>query len=302
MKTNSCIVCGDSKPVNETIAINSQLYCTGCFESTFTSENMLENKTIEVQRDPTVCSFCKKDFDTVELNKISQYPICPDCEVDVKNKTFPLWVKGFFAAVLVLVIFSFFWNWKYFTAYNSVNEAGKLYGEGDFASAAKEMTKARDIVPEVQDLTILISYYNGIALLQESKYTEALKEFAVCKEYLPENYDIDFLIVSSKIGLAFDNKDYEAFLDLSKERLELYPDIADYRASVASAYACIYAEKGDDDAKAGAFEYLDKAKAVDSISDDAKQYYKAIEYRIYSRNIITREEFQKQFPNGWTKS
>lgn len=302
MKKTDCSLCNGSIPVNDSIKVDNTTHCSSCFDATFTEENMLQNKVVTKEHDPTVCSFCQKDFDTTELEKISQYPICTDCIKDVKNKTFPLWVKGFFAAVLLLVAFSFFWNWKYYTAYKNIQTANELFQTGNFKEAGKEMAQASAIVPEVQDLEILSSYYNGIALLNEDKNVLAIKEFNKCKDALPPDYDVDYLLLQARIGVAFDSKDYEGFLANTKELMKKDSTSVYSCAAMASAYACIYVDKADEEAKKKAYDYLQRAKNIDSVSVEAKGYYSAIEYRIDSRKIIKREEFDKQFPNGWVKS
>lgn len=71
--------------MNETIKIDGQIYCHDCIESQHPEKDELKNKLIEKQFDPTICSFCNKDFLDLELNKIGSYPICKDCEFIVKK-------------------------------------------------------------------------------------------------------------------------------------------------------------------------------------------------------------------------
>jgi hypothetical protein len=68
---------------------------------------------------------------------------------------------------------------------------------------------------------------------------------------------------------------------------------------VASAYACLYADKGADSLKTNALDYLAQAAAIDSTSAEAKEYRNRIEHRLATRQIIERETFIKQYPNGW---
>lgn len=302
MRKIDCDICDKKNiPLNETLKIDNKVYCTDCLESNFPNQDDLKNKDVVREFDPTVCSSCGKDFGNFELKKISIYPICDDCEIELKNKTFPLWVKAFFVGILIIVIGSFAWNWKYYQAYNYIQESNAFFDRGDFEKGADLMKKASENVPEVEDLRTIYQYFHGIELLYKDKGTEALAEFNLCKDKLPEDYNINSLIIQAKIGDSFDKKDYEGFLEATKEYLALDSTYAAAYASVASAYACIYADQGQEDAKNNTFLYLNKAKAIDDSTAEMNEYYNMIEYRIYSKKIIRREEFVKQFPNGWSK-
>ncbi len=303
MKIVACSHC-DKKtvPLNDTIKISGKVYCNDCLQSEFPDEEALKGHIVEREFDPTVCASCSKDFDNIELKKVSSYPICNECEQDIKNKTFPMWVKAFFIGILVIVVSAFSWNWKYYQAYNNIKQSNEFAQKGDYAHAADLMGSASEKVPEVEDIRTMASYYKGIKLLSEDKSQEAMTEFNNCKDKLPPDFNVQSLIVQARIGIGFDNKDYEEFLAASKENLALDTTLAVSWTSVASAYACIYVDKGDNEAKKQAEIYLEKAKAIDSTSQAMKEYYNMVDFRIQTRQIIKREEFISKYPNGWTKN
>lgn len=303
MKTLDCNICNNKNiPMNDTIKIDGIVHCNNCFEAHFPDQNNLEGKFVEREMDPTICSSCHKDFDNIELKKMSSFPICDECEVNIKNRTFPTWVKGFFVCILIIVLGSFFWNFKYFQAYLDIKKSNNFFEKEDYSNARILMSNASERLPEVEDLKTIASYYHGIELLSKDSSSEALMEFDKCKDKLPLDFNLHTLIVQARIGSSFDNKDYNAFLDATKENLELDTTLAISQASVASAYSCIYADNGNDTAKQNAFLYLKKAKAIDDTSQAMQEYYNMVEYRIETRKIIRREDFIKQFPNGWTKN
>lgn len=302
MRKIDCNIC-DKKEIslNETIKIDGKVYCSSCFGTSFPDQKELEKKQVEKEIDPTICSSCSKDFGEIELNKISTYPICTECEKTIKNRTFPFWVKGFFIAILIIVVASFIWNWKYYSAYSDIKKSNTYFQRGDYSNATSLMRLASQKVPEVEDIKTISIYFNGIDLLSKDKSSEALEEFEKCKEKNPTDHNINSLIIQAKMGATFDNKDYIGFLEAAKENLALDTTLAISFASVASAYACIYADKGEVEDKQNAIKYLDTAKKIDSTSQKMKSYYNMIDYRIFSQKIIKREEFIKQFPNGWSK-
>jgi hypothetical protein len=91
--------------------LNLTAYFSGEGELPETNENSMpaqEAKTPEEIANPdAVCAFCKTDYGT-PLNKLSVYPICDNCSIDLKKKIFPQWVKLFFGGVILLVVFSIF--------------------------------------------------------------------------------------------------------------------------------------------------------------------------------------------------
>jgi hypothetical protein len=289
-------------PTNESIKVNQKVYCLKCFESEFPEKHHLEGKNVENQFDPTICSFCSKDNQHTEFNTISNYPICMECEIDVKNRAFPTWVKAFLTLLGFIIIFSFFWNWKFYSAYKDIEASNNYAGNGDYAKASSLMKSVCETVPEVEDVKFLHAYYNGIDLLSKDKSSEALQEFYRCKGKFPEDYKVDALFIQAKIGDSFDRKKYGEFLIASKENLAIDSTLSSSWQSIASAYACLYAENGQDSSKLLANKCLIKSKLIDSISKDSKEYCNMIEYRIDSRKIIRREDFLKKFPNGWTKN
>ena len=302
MRKTDCNIC-DKKAIslNDTIKIDGKVYCDVCFETHFANQQSLEDKLVEKEADPTICSSCGKDFGETELNKISTYPICSDCEIAIKNKTFPTWVKGFFIGILVIVVGSFIWNWKFYMAYQNLQKSFETFQKGDYKQAGLLVRSASEVVPEAEDLKTLVSYFQGIDLLTNDKSTQALIELEKCKDKMPADYNIPYLILQARSGSAFDHKEYDGFLEASKEILALDSASATTLGSVASAYACLYADKGNEEDKQSSLNYLRQAQQIDSVSPEMKTYYNMIVYRLYTRKVIKREEFERQFPNGWTK-
>jgi hypothetical protein len=302
LKHITCNKCNNhTTPLNEAIKVSGIVYCIACAETEFTTEASLKGKTIERDIDPTICASCQGDYGSLVLDKIAAYPVCNDCKIKIKKRTFPLWVKAFFAAVLLLVVFSFSWNWRYYQGYQHINLSKAAVEKGDYATAARMIRFAEKKVPESEGVKLMSDYINGIDLLTREKSDSALALFTKCRNKLPPDYNIESMINAATAGDCFDKKDYGCFLTASIANLNIDSSAAAW-ASVASAYACIYAQSGQDSTRKTAYKYLEKAKSIDSLTDDSKLYYNLIEYRIYSRQIIRRQEFIEKFPGGWLKN
>jgi len=272
--------------------------CTICCSGDIPAE---ESSAAEQPASGSVCAFCKNDFPGITLDKISAYPICDSCKVNLDKKVFPLWVKLFFAGVICIVIFSMFWNWRFYQGYMDIRKANSAFAERKVSDAAALMERASANVPEVKEIGALANYFKAVDLLQKDKSTEALAVLDNCKD-LPPDFHINQLVLQAEMGSGFDKKDYNLFLTSSKALLQLDSTKADAWASVSSAYACLYSQNGTDSTKALSIRYLNRSKALDDTSADAKEYIGRILYRLDSKQIISKDEFDKKFPNGYTSN
>ena len=303
MKEVTCESCNrEDVPQNETLKVDGTVYCGSCLEKKFPEKEDLKGKRIEKEYDPTICTNCSKDFGRKVLNKISNFPICEECEETIKNRSFPNWVKLFFVGVLAIVIFSFCWNWRFYSSYRNIKKTGIALQNADYAQAAKLMQTASEEVPEVEDVKVLAAYYNGLSLLVSDKSTEALQEFEKCQNKLPDDYNLYSYTLQAKMGSGFDQKDYNLFLSAAKDILKLDSLAAMPWASVASAYACLYAKTGADSLKVLSDRFINKAKTIDNTSKVMLDYYNRIDHRITTREILSGAEFMMRFPNGWVNT
>lgn len=301
MRYIHCTNCNKTSiPLNDSIDVEGKHYCIECFESKFTDEN-LTGKNVKRNVDPTICAQCAYDSGSLVLEKISTYPICDDCNGKLKKVIFPTWVKAFLVGITVIIVFSFIWNWRFYSSFANLKQSNTAFASGNYTKATTLLKAVVASVPENKDIQTLYAYENGVALFTAEKYKEAIDEFNKCA-HLPPDYGVSNLITQSNIGLGFDCKDYNLFLSASKQNLQYDTTIAMSWASVASAYACIYAEKGQDSTKHLALRNLHRAQLIDSISGEMKQYYNLIDYRITKREIIPLKEFIKLYPNGWLKN
>jgi DNA-directed RNA polymerase subunit RPC12/RpoP len=208
MQTTTCSKCANSAvPLNSSLQIDGLIYCEDCIKTDFNTDESLEDKQVVKVHDPTVCSNCGKDNGLVELPKISIYPICDDCNVAIRNKTFPTWVKAFLAFLAALILFSFCWNARFFQSKANFDASVNAFHNKDFKKASELMKLASEQVPEVWDLHLMANFYSGVALLEEDKSVEALAALETCEGKLPANFPVDMLILQAKLGAYFDQKD-----------------------------------------------------------------------------------------------
>jgi hypothetical protein len=300
MRFVTCGICRNEKiQLNESLLVDDVIHCENCLKDKFPTDADLTGKKIVREFDPTICSQCSKDSGDVLLKQLGSYPICSACEQAIELRVFPKWVKAFFAAVLVLVVFSLTWNWRFIEAYYELKKIDAVVESGVIEDAANLYSGISANVPEIPEFGQLSRYYKGVLLLREDKGAEALAVFKSCTA-LPENYGIPVLTLQAEISTLFDSKDYPGFVNASKRYL-LYDTSSIAIAQVASAYACMYADQKSDSAKSMAMKYLEKATGSNDTTRFFSEYVNRIEYRLASGEIIDQKTFAAKFPNGWTK-
>jgi hypothetical protein len=121
----------------------------------------------------------------------------------------------------------------------------------------------------------------------------------------PESQALALAALNLDIGTAFDRKDYDGFLRLTRAVMDKIPDDPAAVAGVASALACKYAVTGDPELRQQAEQMLDKAQALAQQSPQSKagfdEYSERIRYRLQTRDIIDKEEYDRRFRQKATR-
>lgn len=285
--------------MNETIRVVDRILCKACCDQHLAGRGSPETN-LERQVDPTICVNCRSDNGAAELPRLAGLPVCSRCEAFFRNRPFPPWIKLAFAAVLALVAVSLVWNLRFFQAYAASKASFASLMRGDIEAASERMSAAAKHVPECADLRVMAAYLDGLTLLRQDRCAEALTMLVQCKGRLPAQFDVETLIAQAKCGATFDAKDYDGFLAAAQVVDQRLPAHFLGKASVASAWACKYAQTGDPGARQNALSYLEQARKMAPDDAELKEYENRILHRLHSRVILTRAEFARQFPNGWS--
>jgi len=213
------------------------------------------------------------------------------------NRPLPQWVVNFFICLALLTVISVPWNWRHIGAYAEFRQGMSALSGGDLDGGARLLSAAAARVPESSELAGVADYFGGLSLLIAGKNQEALERFKASRVNPPGGSDPETMIARAEIGIAFDRKDYRAFLVLAQKLLAIAPESPEFAAQVASAYACLYAEKGRPADKAKALEQL--AFSLTLAGEKDPEYEQRIRHRLAKRVIIDRAEYARRFPNGW---
>jgi tetratricopeptide (TPR) repeat protein len=103
-------------------------------------------------------------------------------------------------------------------------------------------------------------------------------------------------------GVAFIRKDYDRFLAITEKLWNAHPDSPVYSGEMASALACKYAVTGDIAYRERAEVMLQKSRQLLPQSPEAmeryQEYLERIHYRLDSREIIDKAEYDRRFRAG----
>lgn len=298
MREQTCTKCGKSFPLNEMVYIYGDVFCHPCGDEhleTVDPEN-LSDEELHPMTDPTICSRCQSDNGRLEYDLFLEMPVCENCKEFMQDYPFPIWIKAAAVGLMLIVIFSIGSNFRFFRARvlmdNSLNHA---FQQGSLAQASEEMQAATELVPESKDIQLFSDYLQGIHAIQQEENQAAIEHLSKCAE-MPSEYGIDSLIDNARMGLAFDNKEYDKFLERCVKYKQNNPNNPIAAAQVASAYACLYAVDGTEESKQNAMDHLLKAEILckADMLEHFTEYKERILYRIETREVLTRDEYYER--------
>jgi hypothetical protein len=136
-------------------------------------------------------------------------------------------------------------------------------------------------------------------LAQENKDEEAAQLMHQASNEYPQSEELAGWAQTMDGHVAFDRKDYDTFLRLTQAALAKTPNDPGAEGFVASALACKYAVTGDPEFRRQTEELLARAQmhAQKSPEEMARfqEYAERIRYRLDSREIIDKAEYDRRF-------
>ena len=302
MKRMTCLDCRKQLPVAEIFLYKGQEYCAGCLDVKVNSGIKITQNEVVGQIDDTICYNCGLDNGDVEFAKITHFPFCQKCTDFVRNRPFPRWIKLSAVIAIVIVLFGFFYNAKYFYAHLNIRQAEQAFWVGDFEKAYQKYDMAAQRLPHLLYLQIIADFYRGMYFLNEGDSQKALTLFMSYKSYYPDDTYVDMLIPLAEASVAFDVKDYQKSYSINKKYYESYPESADAILGRMASAACLYATTQKQQYKDETNEMFQAALSLEMSEEGRERVRELIQrmkHRMFSREIITEKEYFERFPDGW---
>lgn len=300
MKKINCSSCDQSVAQNESLLVDDLPLCESCLNEKYPNQEDLQGHRVIFSADPTICAKCQVDHDETELHQIANNPICEGCLKTLEQSIVPSWVKVFMVGIILLVAFSTYWNYKYYTAYEDLNLSVRESENGNFSDAALYSRSASNLVPELSDLNLLANYYEGVNQYQQGGYVEAKSKlqdaFGV---FGPDNTDLNYLIANCDISICIENDDFIGAIRNAKILVRINSHDPFNLSSLSSMYSLIYAHDGEQAYADSSLIYLNKARDILKPTDNLDSYINLIEYRLATRDPISSADFYTKYPEGW---
>jgi len=136
---------------------------------------------------------------------------------------------------------------------------------------------------------------------QDGHAAEAAALMREAVSIYPESRGLAVAAESADEGVAFEAKDYDRFLAIAQKQWQQDPSAGD-AAAVASALACKYAVTGDSNFRQQAEQMLETARQKVGTDPEGQksfqEYAERIRYRLDSRQIISKMEYDRKFRQG----
>ena len=179
-----------------------------------------------------------------------------------------------------------------------IGHRGGRFEEGPLASEVAQIhARIARGLKEAQEATKL--FEEATKLDEAEKYDAASQAYHEAAALLPEDPALAEAVDEADALAALHRKDYNALLAISERGWKGHPESSDYAALLANALAYKYAVTGDPAVRTRADEMLEKARQLAASSPEAMQRYNKLEerirYRLKSRQIIDRKEYNRRF-------
>jgi len=250
-------------------------------------------------RPANACFRCGTDYGSVRLPRIAGMPVCDGCARILRNRPFPGWIRIAFGALILLAVLAFVYNQRFFLAHVETQRGLRELKSGNVERAVALFDEAAERVPDEPGLRALSRYFRALMLVGQERPAEAIPLLKEALGINPNESTIAAALLQAEAGLAYDQKDYDRFLEVEQTVAKKQPDDPIAALGVASAHACRYAATGDDAAKDLAERQIESAsKMKGAEGPEFADYLDRIRYRLETREIISRGEYLRRFPNG----
>src|ERR1700704_4838625 len=106
MREGTCCQCGLTTSIRSFYSLNGKTYCEPCvWKAAREAKEAGQPSEYVAFNDHSICGRCGAySGDTADHPVIGRLPLCATCAPQVVNWPYPVWLKGAFALLLVLLV------------------------------------------------------------------------------------------------------------------------------------------------------------------------------------------------------
>ncbi len=353
MREGKCSACGLTAPIGSFYSIKDKLFCEPC---SWKEERAAAERGEKLQKisvvDGSGCARCKaraQDTGSADFPVVKGIPLCPNCQQQIQNWPYPVWLKTSLAGLLILLAIALIHGRKYFHAGRVMYVGERLAKQGKYREAVPLLKEADEIAPQSDKASLLLAnaalhvgdlltaqkalkahdagHYetsddfqavSGLwhratdALEKANKASELAKQPGKAEEAealmrqaaaeYPEMPQLAASIPYFEGGSAFYRRDYDRLLAISEGIWKAQPTSSGAAGTLAGALACKYAVTGDASFRTRSQEMMEKSRQLAQGDDQSEQSYREhterIKYRLDTREIIDKQEYDRRFRSG----
>ncbi len=351
MREGTCSGCGLTAPIGSFYSIKGELFCEPCSwkEERAAAERGEKLEKISVV-DGSVCARCKARADatgSADFPVFKGAPLCPNCQQQIQNWPYPVWLKASLAGLLILLAVALIHGRKYFHAGRVMYVGERLTKQGKYREAVPLLKEADDIAPQSDKASLLLAnaalHIGDVLTAQRALKAHAAGHYEISDDFqtvsalwnratgalekadkaseletsgkadeaealmrqaaaeYPEMPQLAASIPYFEGGSAFYRHDYDRLLTISEDLWKTQPS-SETAGSLAGALSCKYAVTGNLAFRQRAQEMMDKSQQLAQGDKQAEQRYQEyaerIKYRLDTREIIDKQEYDRRFRSG----
>lgn len=302
MRQRQCERCQCTQPMNEMVSVRGQEFCRLCAEALIgeRDKSTFQEGDILLLTDPTICGRCGSDGGEAVYEALAGSPMCAPCTQYLRAHPYPAWLKIAAAALACFVIFSLWNNLRFLEAHMLLTQFDEDVAEPDLDTLTGRYEQLAQKMPEIDLFDHMAHYFRSAKAMAAGDYGTAESELRPLIGKLPPEYEIQRALDQIELAKAFDEKDYDHFVELSVADQARHPGEPMAEAQLASAYACQFAVSGDAAAQQQSFDHISAARklaesAPQEAKDSLEHYIARISHRLDTREIIDENEYAKRF-------
>lgn len=161
MREGTCCGCGLTAPIGSFYSISGKLYCEPCSwkEERAAAERGEHLEKVSVV-DGSSCARCHaraEETGSAHFPVFKGIPLCQNCQQQIQNWPYPVWLKASLAGMLILLAFALVHGRKYFQAGRLMYAGERLVEQGKYKEAVPLLKEADELAPQSDKASLLLA-------------------------------------------------------------------------------------------------------------------------------------------------
>lgn len=254
---------------------------------------------VHPQSDPTICGDCRTDFGDKDLPVLQGRHLCSECRSHRKRKQFPLRMKVAFLICGLGGAWCYVRSIQIAFGVHAYRNGVLAFKERRYSDAEAFLGIARSHMPEDEWIQSLDAFYKGHASLSHRHAKEAAIWFQKSLDLDPNSEATALMVLIAKRRVAIEAMDIPDYFRTSEAILELEGRTPQALLTMASAWACRFAQSGKVEFRDQAMTCLEQARKLGTHEIEDADWIEAwVKQIIETRTIVSFDEYWYSLGKG----